>query len=65
MRSIFAKVAVIAFVTLGFITQETEARTLKNLVQHSADAGYQTNMMPTRLAEVLLGGGPATAPPAQ
>ena len=63
MRSIFAKLAVVAFVSLGFITQETEARTLKNLVQHSADGGYQTNMMPTRLAEVLLGGAPATAPP--
>jgi hypothetical protein len=56
---------VVAFVTLGFMTQETEARTLKNLVQHSADSGYQTNMMPTRLAEVLLGAGPANAPPAQ
>ena len=64
MRSILAKVAVISLVTLGFITQETEAKTLKNLVQHSADAGYQTNMMPTRLAELLLGKGPATAPPA-
>ncbi len=63
MRSIFTKVAVIALVTLGFITQETEARTLKSLVQHSADAGYQTNMMPTRLAELLLGGGPATGAP--
>jgi hypothetical protein len=65
MRSIFAKLAVFAFVTLGLITQETEARSLKNLVQHSAEGGYRTNMMPTRLAEVLLGGPPANAPPAQ
>jgi hypothetical protein len=65
MRSIIAKLAVVAFVTLGFITQETEARTLKNLVQHSADSGYQTNMMPTRLAEVLLGNATAIRPPAQ
>ena len=65
MRSFIAKLAVVAFVTLGFITQETEARTLKNLVQHSADGGYQTNMMPTRFAEVLLGNASTTRPPTQ
>ena len=62
MRSIFAKLAIVTFVTLGFITQETEARSLKNLVQHSATGNYETNMMPTRFASVLLGATPAPAP---
>ena len=53
MRSIITKVALFTFATLGLFTQEAEARNLKNLVQHSANGGYQTNMMPTRLAEVL------------
>ena len=40
MRSIFAKLAVLALVTLGFITQATEDKTLKSLVQHSAEGGH-------------------------
>jgi hypothetical protein len=53
MRSILTKVALFTFATLGLITQKVEARNLKSLVQYSANGGYQTNMMPTRLAEVL------------
>ncbi len=39
MRSIFTKLAVVALVTLGFITQATEAKTVKSLIQHSAEGG--------------------------
>ncbi len=39
MRSILAKVAVIALVTLGLINQFAEARDSKKLVQFSADLG--------------------------
>ena len=40
MKSFFTKLAVVALVTLGFITQATEAKTLKSLVQHSAEGGH-------------------------
>ena len=50
MRSIFAKVALFTFATLGLITQKVEARNLKRLVQHSANGGFHSNMMPSRLA---------------
>ncbi len=63
MRSIFAKLAIATFVTLGFISQEAQAAHIRGLVQHSASEGYKTNMMPTRLAEVLLGGPTTVTPP--
>ncbi len=65
MRSNFAKLAVLAFLSLSLISQETEARTLKNLIQLSADSGYETNLMPGSLVVLLLGGASATSPPAK
>ena len=49
MTSIFAKLAVVIFLTLGFITQEVEARNLKNLLQRKAHGGYKTYMLPKNL----------------
>ena len=65
MRSIFAKLAIATFVTLGLVTVDVQGRQIKNLVQHSASgASHQTNMMPINLAEVLISAGPApTNPP--
>ena len=50
MISVLTKVALFTFATLGLITQKVEARNLKSLVQRSANGGYHTNMMPTRIA---------------
>ena len=49
MTSIFAKLAVVIFLTLGFISQEVEARNLKNLLQRSSHGGYKTFMLPKNL----------------
>ncbi len=62
MRSIFKKLAIATLITLGFISQEAQSAHIKRLVQHSATEGYQTNMMPTLLAEVLLGNPQAATP---
>lgn len=63
MRSVFAKLAVATFLTLGFISEESQAAHIKNLVQHSASAGLETSMMPNLLAEVLLGATNVNQPP--
>ena len=55
MRSILAKVAVLALVTLGFTTDFAEAKKVKQLIQHAADDDIQASMTPTLLAEVESG----------
>jgi hypothetical protein len=52
MRSIFSKLAVAAFITIGFITQETQSVQIRNLVHAQKQ---EANSHPTLLAEVLLG----------
>jgi hypothetical protein len=49
MRSIFSKLAVAAFITIGFITQETQSVQIRNLV-HAQRA--EVNAHPLLFAEV-------------
>ena len=52
MRSIFSKLAVAAFITIGFITQETQSVQIRNLVHAQRQDAHSS---PNMFAEVLLG----------
>ena len=64
MKSIFSKLAVAAFITIGFLTQETQSVQIRNLVQAQRQ---EVNSNSTLFTEVLLGnvalpGSTTTAP---
>ena len=50
MRSIFSKLAVAAFITIGFITQETQSVQIRNLVHAQRS---EMNAHPNIFAEVM------------